>query len=1121
MKNNQKLNCGNTFRFRIIHYLQIRRLIMYLKATYLLILISCFQLRAETFSQTLTLKTKSISLEKAFKFLEKESDYVVLYDYKEVASLKPIKLNVTNADVKEYLHAVLDERSFVYTIEDKTILIRSKKKDLSNVKTYTPVAERKEIQQLRVTGVVVDQEGVPLPGVSVTETGSSLGTSTNESGEFELTVSSQQVTLQFSLLGYGTVEEAFTSGVPKKVSLKSTVSGLEEVVVVGYGVQKKVNLTGAVSVVKGEELARKPVGQTSAALQGAVPGLTVRQQSGQPGRDNGHLLIRGVGTMGNGMGPLVLVDGVETNINNVDPNEIESISVLKDAASAAIYGSRAAGGVILVTTKRANELGFSVGYDTYGGWQVPTDMTNMVNGLDHMNLINEAYTNTGRSPLYSDAVIEEYAAGRATNPDRYPDTDWSDLTMNNSGFMQSHHLGISSASEKLRVLGSLGYLDQDGIIPNTNFKRYSFRLNTDLKLTEKLSTAMDLYLLRTDLVEPSSGTASVFHWMRRIPANQAGLLSTGQYGEGWNGDNPIAKSRDGGLNLVSPLSSIINLDIKYKPVEWLTANLVYSPKYEISHNKSFAEIIQTYNWDGTESYAKPTKNSLSESYSKYWYNNIRALLTFDKALTEDHHLTVLGGFQQEDQKNNSLSAYREVFLLPQYQEIDAGNKENERTGGNASHWALRSFFGRINYNYQEKYLFEANARYDGSSRFGTNNKYAFFPSFSAGWRMSQESFLQGSNVISDLKIRASWGRLGNQDIGLYPFAAFVTIGGNNYVFDDRIYTGAALNKMANPDIRWETTTVSDIGIDMVLWSRLSITADYYYRKTTDILLELDIPKSIGLGAPFQNAGVVENRGWDVSLGYNNQIGDFRYNLTVNVSDVKNKVLDMRGVARTGLQVNHEGYPINSLYGYEAIGLFESEEDVSSHATQFGNLAPGDIKYKDQNGDGVINSEDEIIMGSHLPRYSYSGNIDLAYKGLDFSLFLQGVGKGVGYLYGQGIMPFYEGGTVQEQHKDRWTPDNTDAAFPRLAFNETNNIQNSTFWMKNAAYLRVKNVQLGYTVPLPANVKAHIKNLRVYASGQNLFTFDKFWEGYDPEGPVGNGSWYPQMKVYTIGLNVKF
>lgn len=1076
---------------------------------------------AATYGQNVTLNFENASLSEVLNEIQKQTGYDFLYNSSLIDQKKSITIKVKETDLKQVLTNILVSRDLMFELDSKSVLIKRSKVPSHLIEVRGRLSIQEEIQKRTVSGTVRNALGEPISGVTVSVKRSNVKASTDEEGGFSVSLSTVDEILVFSSVGYIPQEIAIENQTVMSVVLQEQVDDLEEVVVVGYGTQKKVNLTGAVSVVKGEEMAKKPVGQTSVALQGAVPGLTVRQQTGQPGRDGGNLLIRGVGTMGSGMGPLVLVDGVETNINNVDPTEIESISVLKDAASAAIYGSRAAGGVILVTTKRANEIGFSVDYDTYGGWQLPTDMTDMVNGLDHMNLINEAYTNTGRSPLYSEAVIEEYAAGRTINPDRYPNTDWSDLTMNNSGFMQSHHLGISSASEKLRVLGSLGYLDQDGIIPNTNFKRYSFRLNTDLKLTEKLSTAMDLYLLRTDLVEPSSGTASVFHWMRRIPANQAGLLSTGQYGEGWNGDNPIAKSRDGGLNLVSPLSSIINLDIKYKPVEWLTANLVYSPKYEISHNKSFAEIIQTYNWDGTESYAKPTKNSLSESYSKYWYNNIRALLTFDKDLTEDHHLTVLGGFQQEDQKNNSLSAYREVFLLPQYQEIDAGNKENERTGGNASHWALRSFFGRINYNYQEKYLFEANARYDGSSRFGTNNKYAFFPSFSAGWRMSQESFMQGSNVISDLKIRASWGRLGNQDIGLYPFAAFVTIGGNNYVFDDRIYTGAALNKMANPDIRWETTTVSDIGIDLVLWSRLSITADYYYRKTTDILLELDIPKSIGLGAPFQNAGVVENRGWDVSLGYNNQIGDFLYNVTVNVSDVKNKVLDMKGVARTGLQVNHEGYPINSLYGYEAIGLFESEEDVNNHATQFGNLAPGDIKYKDQNGDGMINSEDEIIMGSHLPRYSYSGNIDLAYKGLDFSLFLQGVGKGVGYLYGQGIMPFYEGGTVQEQHKDRWTPDNTDAVFPRLAFNETNNIQNSTFWMKNAAYLRVKNVQLGYTVPLSANVKTHIKSLRVYASGQNLFTFDKFWEGYDPEGPIGNGSWYPQMKVYSIGLNVKF
>src|SRR5690606_12975818 len=302
--------------------------------------------------------------------------------------------------------------------------------------------------------------------------------------------------------------------------------------------------------------------------------------------------------------------------------------------------------------------------------------------------------------------------------------------------------------------------------------------------------------------------------------------------------------------------------LKYKPVEWLTANLVYSPKFKFDHDKRFINIIQTYNWDGTKSYATPAKNSLTESYARTWYNNIRAVVTFDKTYSDDHHITALGGFQQEDQVDNNLSAFREVFLLPQYQEINSGNKDNERTGGTSLHWALRSFFGRVNYNYKEKYLFEANARYDGSSRFAAGNKFAFFPSFSAGWRLDQESFMSGtSDLITNMKIRASWGRLGNQNIGLYPFAAFVGLGNSNYTFDNQIITGASLSDMANSEIRWETTTVSDIGIDLDLGNKFSISADYYYRKTTDILLQLDIPKMLGLNAPFQNAGVLENKGW--------------------------------------------------------------------------------------------------------------------------------------------------------------------------------------------------------------------------------------------------------------------
>lgn len=1121
MKNYQGLLNPYPIRFINTYLARIRYLLMILKTFCVLLVIGSLQLQAKSFSQQLSFKKKAAKIENAFRFLEEKTDYVVLYDLREVKHLKPIDLDIHNANVNQFLTQLLKGLPYSFSIEDKTILINKTKKASEKPTAKPATAIVSALVQQSLKGVVRGEDGTPLEGVSILEVSSGKGTSTNAAGTFELNVASYPTNLRFTLVGYETLTRNVTSAQALTIRLTPVVSDLDEVVVVGYGTQKKVNLTGAVDVVKSEQLTKQPVGQASAALQGAAPGLTVTQASGQPGKDNGTMRIRGIGTLGDA-NPLVLIDGVEGNINNVNTNDIASISVLKDAASAAIYGSRAANGVILVTTKRANSNDVSVDYNNYAGWQNPTDMTKMVDGLDHMLLLNEAYTNTGRSPLFTDKMIEEYKAGRTSNPDRYPNTDWQGLTMKNTAFMQNHYISAQGGTDKVKVLGSLGYFDQGAIIENTNFKRYNFRLNSDIQISEKLSTSFDYFFTRSEMKEPAQGAGLVFHWMRRIPANQAGILSTGQYGEGWNGDNSIAKARDGGLNQENPMTSIFNIDLKYRPIEGMTVNLVYSPKYEINHHKKFANSIQTYYWDGSKAFKNPQLNSLTEKYTQYWYNNLRAVLDYEKTFADDHNFKIMGGFQQEDQKDNMLQAYREIFLIPELQEIDAGNIENNLTKGNASEWALRSYFSRLNYDYKGKYLFEANARYDGSSRFAEGHKYSFFPSFSAGWRISQESFMEPlSPVLSELKVRASWGKLGNQNIGNYPFAAYYALGLNNYAFGGNISTGAALNNMANADIRWETTTVSNIGLDINLWRNLSITADYYYRKTTGILLELDIPLITGKKAPFQNAGVVENKGWDVTVAYNNTVGDFKYNAAVNISDVHNKVLDMRGVMRSGLTVNFEGHPIRSLYGYEAVGYFNSADEVSSSAKQFGNVAAGDIKYKDQNGDGKIDKADEIIMGSSIPRYSFSANLGAAYKNFDFAVFFQGVGKADGYLYGQGIMPFYEGGTVQEQHKDRWTPENATATFPRYAFNETNNTQNSTFWMKKAAYLRLKNITLGYTVPFNQAGKNPLRTLRVFASGQNLFTATSFWKGYDPEGPIGTGAWYPQMKVYSVGLSAKF
>ncbi|WP_339867018.1 TonB-dependent receptor [uncultured Algoriphagus sp.] len=1057
--------------------------------------------------------TKSMSLIQFFKSIEGQTPFNFLYDHEKIDSEKIIIIQEHAGSVESFLRQISVQSNLRFRQVNNGIDVKENPR-LPHVTISNP------IEFAEIKGTIVDQSGLPLPGVTVIVQGTTQGTVSDVDGKFTIDVPSGG-TLVFSFIGFE--EQSIEIGNQSELSVTMTESlaDLDEVVVVGYGTQKKVNLTGAVSSISSDEIVNQPVGQSSMVLQGLAPGVTVTQRSGQPGGDGGNIRIRGVGTLGDS-NPLIMVDGVESNMNNVDPNEIESISVLKDASSAAIYGSRAANGVVLITTKRGKD-GVNVNYNMYAGFQLPTRTPEIVGALDHMMLANEAFTNIGNAPQYSDQFISDYVAGMPS--DQYPDTDWQDLTMSNSAFMQSHNVSVNAGNEKAKVLGSFSYLDQDGIIPNTGFKRYNLRFNSDINVTDRLKLSMDIFLRKADKTEPSSGTGYVFHWMRRIPSNEVGVLSNGLYGEGWNGDHPLARAKDGGLRTEESLDAILNFRLNYNFTDWLSAEVMYAPKLWNPHVKSFSNITQTYARDGeTPTFFVPQRNSLSESYTREWYNNFRALVTIDKTFNDIHTFGFTAGYQQEDQTNQWISAYREVFPLPDYQQINAGNRLNEQTGGSATHWALQSVFGRATYNFDERYLLEANLRRDASSRFAEGNRAGVFPSFSAGWRISEEAFMKGtSNVIDQLKLRASWGRLGNQNIGLYPYAAFISLGGSgqDYAFDGVNSPGSALNSMANNDIKWETTETTDIGLEFNLWGKLDVTFDYYQRKTKDILLPLNIPLTLGLNAPYQNAGVVHNNGYEIMLNYRDRIGDFNYGVMVNFSDVKNEIVDMKGIENTGLTVNREGSPVSSFFGYVADGFFQTQEEVDNHATQFGNVAPGDIRYKDLDGDGMINDRDLAVIGSNIPRYTYALKLNANYKGIDLSIFFQGVGQADGYLFGQGIMPFYLGGTVQEQHKDRWTPENTDARYPRLAWNQTNNQQNSSFWMSNAAYLRLQSVQLGYTFPKSILQRLKIQNLRVYLSGRNLLTVTDFYEGYDPEAPVSDGGWYPQMATYTMGLNLNF
>tara|TARA_R110001592_G_scaffold8105_2_gene44610 strand:+ start:154034 stop:157282 length:3249 start_codon:yes stop_codon:yes gene_type:complete len=1053
-------------------------------------------------------------LAEIFLKVEKSTDYKFVIPEEILDNNPNLSLKNKRQSVNELLMDIAIAAGLKFKQVDNSIYVANGINVVSSQKIEITIEERP------IKGRVVDSKGLGIPGATVLIQGTNMGTATDIDGNFSLDIPENAV-LVFSFIGYE--QQVINVGNQSEVNVTMTedLSSLDEIVVVGYGTQKKVNLTGAVSSITSKEIVNQPVGQTSMALQGIAAGVTVTQRSGQPGSDGGSIRIRGIGTLGDS-NPLVMVDGVETSLNNVDPNEIESISILKDASSAAIYGARAANGVVLITTKRGVD-GVRVNYNMYAGFQVPTQLPNIVGAIDHMEMANEAFTNIGNDPQYTDEFIAAYKAGMPS--DQYPDTDWQAITMANSAFMQNHNLSINAGSEKSKLFASVSYLDQEGIIPNTSFNRFNLRLNSDINVSDRLTLSTDIFLRRAFQTQPSSGTGYVFHWMRRIPSNEVGILSNGRYGEGWNGDHPLARAKDGGLNTNESLDAILNFRLKYKITEGLNAEVMYAPKFWNPHNKSFSNITQTYARDGvTPTHFVPQRNSLSESFNREWYNNIRAIVTYDKTFNDVHTIGVTAGYQQEDQTNLWISAYREVFPLPQYEQINAGNRANEQTGGAASHWALQSVFGRVAYNFDERYLLEGNVRRDASSRFAEGNRSGIFPSFSAGWRISEESFMQDyTGLIDQLKLRASWGQLGNQNIGLYPFAAFMALGGGSqdYSFGGLNAPGAALNSMANSSIKWETTETTDIGLEFNLWGKLDVSADYYVRRTKDILLALNIPQTIGLSAPFQNAGEVVNKGYELMVNYRNKVGELNYSIMLNYSDVRNEIIDMRGIENTGLTVNREGYPIGSFFGYVDQGLFQSQEEVDNHADQFGNIAPGDIKYKDADGDGMINDRDLAVIGSPIPRHTFGARLNADYKGFDFSIFLQGVGKADGYLFGQGIMPFFLGGTVQEQHKDHWTPTNTDAAYPRLAWNQTNNEQNSSFWMRNAAYLRGQNIQLGYSFTEAALAPLNIQGLRIYLSGRNLFTVHNFYEGYDPEAPISNGGWYPQMATYTMGLNVNF
>ncbi|PRD45502.1 TonB-dependent receptor [Sphingobacterium haloxyli] len=1106
---NYLLSSGQYLFFPTKKYLLIMKLMM------AFVLCAVFQLQASSVAQTITIEKKDMTFVNILREIKKQTGYTVICNTDIIENTAASNVRLRNEPLKKALDIILTPKNLTYVVEGKSIVVRKGNKEPT--KSALRVDEK---QQNSVRGRVTDDEGIPLAGVNVVVKGQTNTTSTDDQGDFVIVVNRRE-TLVFSLLGYTKKERLIGDSNVINIQLVETQSDIEEVVVVGYGTQKKVNLTGAVSSINGEELAKRPVHRASMALQGMAPGVTVTQNSGRPGGDHGTIQIRGIGTL-NDASPLVLVDGVQSSLDGVDPNDIESISVLKDASSAAIYGSRAANGVILVTTKSGKGDQLQMNYNGYVGRQVFTELPEFVDGYTFMSKLNEAYANMGRSPVYSDQFLDDYLRYKSIDPDNYPDTDWQDAAYTEPGLTQHHHLSVSGG-ERVNFMGSVAYQDQQGVVPNHRQQRYSFRLNAKAHIRDNLQST---FLIAGRTAPTGQPRSQPFGQINRIsPVGSPVRLSDGRWGIGTNGANPIAILHDGGYNRHNYDQLRATLQANYQPFSGADLEIHFTPEFRGTDRRYFNQSIETFvPGMETPAYTSPVLSTFLRSNVRTWENTARIIGRYDKEFDE-HAIGFIGGYEQIGYRTDSFEASREGYPLPDYQELDAGAIDNWRNSGSASEWSLRSWFARVNYSYKDRYLLEANVRVDGASRFPDRHKYGTFPSFSAAWRLSEEHFMASSKSwLSELKIRGSWGALGNQNIGNYPFSAVMALG-SSYAFNGVPVQGANQREMANLGISWESTETTNIGIDFaVLANRLSGSFDYYVRNTTGILLRLPVPGVIGLSEPYQNAGVVRNKGWDLNVNYRGG-NAFKYSVGMNLSDVRNEVVDLKGAGPiiSGFSVIDEGLPINTLFGYRALGLFRDQEHVDVHPQQnFTNYGPGDIIYEDVNGDGVINTEDRTPIGNEIPRYTFGLNLNASYKGVDLSILLQGVGKRDAIFTGDAIWAMYNNGKMQQWHLDHWTPENLDATYPRLIAESThNNFMNSSWWVYSGAYARLKNVQIGYTFPQHWLGKRMVKRLRVYATGDNILTIHKMPQGWDPETRSGNAAIYPISSTFLFGVNLTF
>jgi TonB-linked SusC/RagA family outer membrane protein len=1155
------------FELWVYSHPTLKKLIMELKIAFLIIVTGISgALAAPSYSQVtkVSLDLENTTLEKVMDEIERQSEFYFIFNQKQIDVNRVVDVQAENRLITDILPELFDGTNVNFAVLDRKILLTT---DPLEEKFSTGLSKN-ELQQNRITGTVTDENGNPLPGVNVRVEGTSYGAITDVSGKFSITRTSDNAVIVFSFIGYNTISMPVAGRSVVDVQMKPDVRTLEDVVVVGYGVQKKINLTGSVAQVTADRLENRPVANINQALQGVAPGLNIVPNTvygGEPGASMAFN-IRGIGSLSGGA-PYVLVDGVPMDINRINPEDVESISILKDAASTAIYGSRAAYGVILVTTKSGKlDEKIETNYSNSFSWSAPTVLPGFVNSLDFANSMNEAAVNSGQNKLFTDETlqrIQNYQADPLNFPSMIPDpkdpngwgywnlangnTDWYDVYFKDWAFSQKHNLGVSGGSRSTSYYLGLGWLDEGGKLnfANEKYQRYNLTANINVKVTDWLGISLKSKVNRSYNKYPISSESvtdrtQIFGMFARNWPNYPVFTPNGDLAMDLN-QVPALKNGGSDKQYITDLWLSPSFELSLSKHWKVNGDVSYnSNNYRRTH---FRAIINGFAVDGFTPVRHYSQN----------YNRLNQELTFNEYFTSnlytkyerslgEHFFSLLIGGQAELSNNLLLNGWRRDLVSQSVPSISTatGDKDVDDV---ISHWSTLGTFLRFSYNFNEKYLLEINGRYDGSSRFQEGRRWGFFPSASVGYNIWKENFWSVIQpVINTMKFRASYGSLGNQNVANYLHVEILPINTNlAWIMDGKrpIYTSTPSNTSIG--LTWEESNTLNLGVDAgLLNDRLAFSFDWFNRKTINMFGPGEaLPSVLGTGVPQENNATLQTKGIELMVNWKEAINNFTYGIGLVFSDNKSIVTQYNNPTKY-INNYYEGKEYGEIWGYVSEGLFATDQEAAEWHDQkelYSKWIAGDVKYTDLNNDNKItrgtqtvdDPGDLKIIGNTSPRYSFGINANASYKGFDFDMFWQGIGKRDIWINNTafwGVNTAFWNSSFQAHNMDYWSPDNTGSYFPRpyLTTENNKNHQVQTRYLQNGAYVRLKNIQLGYTLPGHIVQKMLLQKFRVYVSGENILTFSKMMDSFDPEANVtsaGGYLVYPLSKAFYVGINVTF